>query len=599
MSSFSDVLIVGGGPVGLITAHALSQTLPASSIRVIDTLPKSSRDAYGRAITLFPRSSELLDQLGLAEDLAQECFACRDTVSYDSHGNEVQGRGWAFMESMGRGKEGKDTAWDFALVLRQKYQEDIFRQKLARKGILLEGGVECVDIAIHEKEVQGGYRIHATLLHKDRGRKEKVRCRYLIGADGGRSFIRRAARIPFDGSSSEDKWVRVDGVIETNLPKPRTYCAIESPTHGNVLWAALDHGATRIGYAFTAERQKAYKDFDEEAGVKEAIASVKPFNLKFKQVDWWTIYVVGQRIARSFLTKSCLFLAGDACHTHSSGAAQGMNTGIHDAVNLGWKLALVLRGLAKPELLRTYETDRKPNVQKLIDYDKDISRLMSMQLPLNWKGDPKADPNVVLGEVMKEAATFSSGLGISYAIDGVLSVRGSWPTSASIDAGAIGPGMRVPDVEIQRPGTFATTRLHKEMPNQARFYVLTFVGVTSVTEPHYSDFFTTAGSSKVLSSQVAAETISFITIIPQTAPSPSELLGLQPPGRVFFDGTNAAHARFGVGATEGAVVVARPDGWVGTSAVLGKEAVGELEKYFERFLRLDYVSSGLWTRAKL
>lgn len=86
----------------------------------------------------------------------------------------------------------------------------------------------------------------------------------------------------------------------------------------------------------------------------------------FKQVDWWTIYVVGQRIARDF-SKQCIFLAGDACHTHSSGAAQGMNTGIHDAVNLGWKLGLVLNGAAKPDvLLESYGAERRPNVEKLI-----------------------------------------------------------------------------------------------------------------------------------------------------------------------------------------------------------------------------------------
>jgi phenol 2-monooxygenase len=124
------------------------------------------------------------------------------------------------------------------------------------------------------------------------GVDETVICRYLIGADGGRSFVRRALEIPFDGETSEDRWVRVDGVIETDMPKSRTYGAIESPTHGNVLWAALDHGATRIGFAFTKERQAKYEVFDEKAAVAEAIESVKPFKLSFKQVDWFTVYSV-------------------------------------------------------------------------------------------------------------------------------------------------------------------------------------------------------------------------------------------------------------------------------------------------------------------
>lgn len=219
-------------------------------------------------------------------------------------------------------------------MLRQKYQEDIFRRRLLELGVKLEAPVELISVTVSETEE---YRITATVKDGVSGEVSTIKCKFLIGADGGRSFVRQALEIPFDGSTSEDKWVRIDGVIETNMPKTRVYGAIESPTHGNVLWAALDHGATRIGFAFTAERQRAYPEFNEAAAVAEAIASVKPFDLTFKQVDWYTVYSVGQRVALNFFVKECVFLAGDACHTHSSGAAQGMNTGMHDAVNLGWK----------------------------------------------------------------------------------------------------------------------------------------------------------------------------------------------------------------------------------------------------------------------
>jgi phenol 2-monooxygenase len=374
---------------GLITAFQLAKFGHASSTAIIEKHPKSSQDQYGRAITLYPRSSEMLDQLGLADELAQECFACRSTVSYDKNGKEVQGRGWYFMENM------KDTQWDFALVLRQKYQEEIFRQRLRESGVVLEAPIELIDVKVDESLPSGAYKIKAVTRNCETGVEEMIMCKYLVGADGGRSFVRRALDVPFDGSTTEDKWVRIDGMIETNMPKNRTYGAIESPTHGNVLWAALDHGATRIGFAFTAERQKGYAEFNKAAAVAEAIASVKPFSLEFKQVDWYTVYSVGQRVARNFFVKDCVFLAGDACHTHSSGAAQGMNTGLHDACNLGWKLSLVLRGLAPTSLLSTYEGERLPNVQKLINYDKDISRLMTLQLPIGWKGDSNADPNEV------------------------------------------------------------------------------------------------------------------------------------------------------------------------------------------------------------
>jgi phenol 2-monooxygenase len=517
----------------------------------------------------------MLDQLGLADTLAQDCFACRATVSYDKDGKEVQGRGWHFMENM------KDTTWDFALVLRQKYQEAIFRQALKAQGITLESSTELIGLEVDESIPIGDHRITATMKNGLTGHQSTVKCKYLIGTDGGRSFVRRAAGISFDGSSSEDKWVRVDGVIETDLPKPRTYCAIESPTHGNVLWAALDHGATRIGFAFTAERQKAYAVFDEAAAVKEAIASVKPFNLTFKQVDWWTIYVVGQRTARQFFHKDCIFLAGDACHTHSSGAAQGMNTGLHDAVNLAWKLSLVIRGQAEPALLQSYEAERRPNVEKLINYDKDISRLMTMQLPIGWKGDPNADPNEVLGVVMAEAGTFSSGLGIFYEPDQLLNLEGSFKYAS--DPLAAGPGKRVPDVTLQKPATFEATRLHKETPNLGRFYVVVFAGEAQSTAPALKRLSDELQKTPFFSNK--AHPISWLTISVTAGASACEVLSIQPFGRTFYDKDSLAHGRYGVDVMQGAIFVLRPDGWIGTAMQMGDSSVGELGAYFKGFLR--------------
>jgi len=396
---------------------------------------------------------------------------------------------------------------------------------------------------------------------------------------------------------TEDRWVRIDGPIKTNLPKPRTYCSIESPTHGNVLWAALDHGATRIGYAFTADRAKAYKVFDESAAVAEAIAAVKPFTLEFEKVDWWTIYSVGQRIAQSFFVKDCVFLAGDACHTHSSGAAQGMNTGLHDAVNLAWKLSLVLRGLAEPTILHTYQMERLPNVQKLIQYDKDISRLMTNRLPEAWTGDPGADVHKILGRVMAEAATFSSGLGIYYELQAgnTLSVEGSFASGSALFD--VKPGKRASDVTLLKPGTFDKTRLLVQTPNVGRFYIVIFAGEAYDAEQAFSEAVHGSQALERLQSEgrrthlegslVIAETVSdllnFITILGKPAPGTYEVLGHDPLGRVFFDDENhTAHTRYGVDTRNGAVAMLRPDGWVGTMTTLDGNAVAELERYFAR-----------------
>jgi phenol 2-monooxygenase len=357
----------------------------------------------------------------------------------------------------------------------------------------VEAPVALTGIEVDERIPVLEHRVRATVRNGATGKIEEVRCKFVIGCDGGKSSVRKFMGIPFTGSTTKDKWVRVDGLVETNLPKPRTYCSIESPTHGNVLWVGLDRGRTRIGYAFTQEREEGYENFDQEAAVKEAIAAVKPFEVEFKTVDWWTIYSVGQRIAEEFFTKGSVFLAGDACHTHSSGAAQGMNTGIHDCVNLSWKLSLVLRGLAKPELLETYQAERLPNVQKLVQYDKDISRLMTNRLPEKWTGDPKADLNEILGEIMEEAGSFSSGLGIFYELE----IGNPLNVGGDAEMGRVKSGQRGPDVKLLKPGTFEQTRLVSQTPNNAGFYLMVLTGDASITSA--AEFVDTVHKSESLS----------------------------------------------------------------------------------------------------
>jgi phenol 2-monooxygenase len=259
-----------------------------------------------------------------------------------------------------------------------------------------------------------------------------------------------------------------------------------------------------------------------------------------------------------------------------------MNTGIHDACNLGWKLSMVLDGLAPPSLLDTYESERLPNVQKLINYDKDISRLMTMQLPLGWKGNPNADPNEILRTVMEEASTFTSGLSIAFDLN-VLNVKGSFKSSP--EPGPVTVGQRGPDVQLQKPGTNEATRLHKETPNNGRFHIVVFVGEPDHTSISLKTFSESLGGSKIFSDSRLP--ISWLTIPAKSGPSAFELLGTMPVGKVFYDEKQTAHSRYGVDVKTGGVMVLRPDGWVGTATALKGDAIMELEAYFKSVLLID------------
>jgi phenol 2-monooxygenase len=549
---------------------------------------------------------ELLSQIGIASSIIQQACSVRSSAAYDASGTEVFGRGWSFLEGI------TDTRWKFACVLRQKYVEGILEDELQKLGQEVNAPVAFEGLEVDESVELGGYRVKAMVRDQDSGEAYAVRCRYLIGCDGSKTVVRGAAGIPSTGSRTEDKWVRIDGVLShTTMPKPRAYGALESPVYGNVLWIPLDHGATRIGFAMNEGRRKKYGgELTEEVFVKEAMEAVKPFTIEYKQVDWASVYSVGQRLAGTFCSRGCVFLAGDSAHTHSSGAGQGMNNGQHDAVNLAWKLSMVLSGVASGGLLETYDLERQPNAEKLIRYDEDISVLVSGRLPGGWKGDPAEDPAVALGKILDEAKGFNTGLSVNYAGSKSYLVKNGVESVANGEAVQIEtvptpalPGYRAPDVKLSLPALLEPVWLQEVTPNVARFYIMAFTGDVEKTRAQYKDFAQGVKSSSLLSasqtkmngkevngfmaaSQKTVVPLDFVTIISGTAANAWHAVGTEPFGKVFYDQDGSAHERYDVDVEKGMVMVLRPDGWIGARFGLGDSGlVGEIEAYFKMFSR--------------
>lgn len=314
----------------------------------------------------------------------------------------------------------------------------------------------------------------------------------------------------------------------------------------------------------------------EEVAVKEAIESMKPFKLEFKEVHWWTVYTIGQRSARTFAAKdNRVFLCGDAAHTHSSGAAQGLNTGIHDSVNLSWKLALQLRGITQPGVLDTYCTERRSAVKTLMDYDRDISILMSHKWPSWYTGDPNADPYIILGEIFEKASSFNTGLGISYSANLLNKVA----ESATAIQLAVTAGSRPPDVDLAMPGTNQKTRFQRVTRNLGKFWVVVFTGDIAHTKDSLRqlDKYLSHGNLE------AHEAIGWTTISPAAGCSPYETIGMRPFGNMYYDATEAAHSKFGVPMDQGLVVILRPDGLVGSAGLVQGQWIQE---YFSQVLNL-------------
>lgn len=247
----------------------------------------------------------MMDQLDLLDEMLQVGLVGRGTVTYKD-GQQAQGRGWSFF-----GK-GSATFFDYLLNIRLKYSEDIFRNRLVKLGSKVQAPLKLVDLALDE-EVDDDYKVNATC-QNPAGDTFQIRAKYIVGCDGGSSAVRRLAEIPFLGEDKEDHWVRIDGKVKTNMPNSRTgFGAIETKTHGHVLWVALDHSATRIGYVLNADMYAKYgRNMSQADAVREAKAALAPFELEFTQVDWHTVYTIKQHVAERFQDRDRILLAGDA-----------------------------------------------------------------------------------------------------------------------------------------------------------------------------------------------------------------------------------------------------------------------------------------------
>ena len=239
------------------------------------------------------------------------------------------------------------------------------------------------------------------------GRTETVRARYVVGCDGARSAVRKAIGRQLVGDSANQAWGVMDVLAITDFPDIRRKVAVQS-AHGNLLVIPREGGYL----------VRLYVEMDKLGGAAQRI--LHPYTLEVKDVPWWSVYEIGQRICARYDDVPAervdqqlprVFIAGDACHTHSPKAGQGMNVSMQDSFNLGWKLAAVLRGQCTPALLSSYTEERQAVAQQLIDFDRDWARMFSDRPAEGGAGgvDPKA-----FQRYFEQHGRFTAGVGTQY-----------------------------------------------------------------------------------------------------------------------------------------------------------------------------------------
>lgn len=336
-----DVLVVGAGPTGLALAVQLQRF--GVTFRIVDAL--ADRRHESRALAVHARTLELLDTIGCADALVARG---RRPESVQIHVAEPP------VVVPVRQVEAPDTRFPFVLVVSQAETETALAWWLGSQGARIERGVSAAIEGVEPGQVR------CRLTHGADGAVETLAARYVVGCDGAHSMVRHAAGIPFEGEAYPQRFLladlEVDGGLETAAAHafPGADAALLALPLGTPrTWRVI--GIDGVGGPAEASTE-APLTLDEVQAFADRVA---PGRLRVRDPIWLTRFRLHHRQAARY-REGRLFLAGDAAHIHSPAGGQGMNTGIQDAWNLGWKLALVCRGLGPEGWLDTYHDERHP-----------------------------------------------------------------------------------------------------------------------------------------------------------------------------------------------------------------------------------------------
>lgn len=380
-----DVLIVGSGPAGMLAAAQLSQ-FSGVTTRIVER--RAGRLAIGQADGIQARSVETFQAFGFAERITAEAYRITEMAFWKpdpaDHSRIVRAA---------RAVDDETGISEFPhLIVNQARVLDYFAEFMANSPTRMtpDYGYEFRNLTVTG---EGDYPVTVTLLHTsgpNEGKERTVRAKYVVGADGARSKVRESIGCHLAGDQANHAWGVMDVLAVTDFPDIRTKCAIQSGSGGSILLIPREGGHLFRMYVDLGEvdpnNHGAVRSTTIEQIIAKANAILHPYTLDVRNVAWHSVYEVGHRLTDRFddvlpdergSRTPRVFITGDACHTHSAKAGQGMNVSMQDGFNLGWKLGHVLEGRSPESLLDTYSAERQVVAKNLIDFDKEWSTLMA------------------------------------------------------------------------------------------------------------------------------------------------------------------------------------------------------------------------------
>lgn len=380
-----DVLIVGSGPAGMLTAAQLSQ-FPDVTTRIVER--RDGRLAIGQADGIQARSVETFQAFGFAERIIAEAYRITEMAFWRPDAQDPT--------RIVRGARAVDDTTGISefphLIVNQARVLDYFAEVAAFSPTRLTPDYGW-DFQTLEVDDEAEYPVKVTLVRSagpDEGAERIVRAKYVVGSDGARSKVRESIGCTMAGDQAKHAWGVMDVLVATDFPDIRLKCAIQSHTGGSILLIPREGGflfRMYVDLGVVPENDKgAVRNTSIEAIIAQANTILHPYTIEVRNVAWHSVYEVGHRLTDRFddvvledlgTRTPRVFITGDACHTHSAKAGQGMNVSMQDGFNIGWKLAHVLEGRSPESLLSTYSAERQVVAKNLIDFDKEWSSLMA------------------------------------------------------------------------------------------------------------------------------------------------------------------------------------------------------------------------------